>query len=130
MGEKVQLLKKRIIKNLYYCKTFSSAELGLKIDKSLPLTIKLLNELMEDGVVIETGYAPSTGGRRPVMYSLDKNVLFVISVAMDQFITRIAILNMNNEMAAAEVKFELPIAGNPDAECSEGLQGTWFQESA
>jgi len=115
MGEKAQLLKKRIIKNLYYCKTFSSAELSVKIDKSLPLTIKLLNELMEDGVVIETGYAPSTGGRRPVMYSLDKNVLFVISVAMDQFITRIAILNMNNETVASEVKFELPIAGNPDA---------------
>lgn len=115
MEEKNELLKRRIIKNLYYAKTFSSAELSLKIDKSLPLATRIVNELIEEGIVIETGYAPSTGGRRPVMYSLATNVLYIVSVAMDQFITRIAVMNMTNGFVTPEVKFELSLATDTDA---------------
>ena len=44
----------------------SCADLSDKIHKSLPVTAKLLSKLIEDGWVIETGFAASTGGRRPV----------------------------------------------------------------
>jgi predicted NBD/HSP70 family sugar kinase len=115
MEAKNELLKKKIIKNLYYVKTYSSAELSEKIEKSLPLTTRIVNELIEEGIVIETGYAPSTGGRRPVMYSLAENVLFVVSVAMDQFITRIAIMDMTNEFVFREEKFELSLHNNSEA---------------
>lgn len=66
-------------------------------------------------MVIETGYAPSTGGRRPAMYSLATNVLFIVSVAMDQFVTRIIIMNMANEFVSREEKFELPLPDNAAA---------------
>lgn len=107
--------KKLIIKNLYVRKALSCAELSLSIKKSLPLSTQLLNALADDGFVIETGYAPSTGGRKPVMYSLAPNVIYVIAVAMDQFVTRIAIMNMNNEFITPVEKYELPLHNNNEA---------------
>ncbi len=59
--------------------------------------------------------AASTGGRRAVMYSLKPDVLYAVSVAMDQLITRIAILNMQNTQVIATEIFELPLPRNPKA---------------
>ena len=55
-----------------------------------------MNELVEDGYVMETGYAPSSGGRRPQMYSLKPDIMYTVSVAMDQFVTRLAVMDMQN----------------------------------
>ncbi len=115
MREKNQNLKKKIIKHLYYNNSLSISELCMKVDKSLPVMSKSLNELMEEGYIAETGYAASSGGRRPLMYSLVPNVLFVVSVAMDQFVTRIAIMNMKNAFVTPVEKFELPLPKNPQA---------------
>ena len=94
MTEKNQLYKKKIVKHLYFSNMLSCADLSEKINKSLPVTTKMLGKLIEEGWVAETGFAASTGGRRAVMYSLKPDVLYVVSVAMDQLITRIDILNM------------------------------------
>ena len=107
--------KKRIIKHLYFSNMMSCAELSDKIHKSIPLTTKMLGKLIDEGWVVETGYAASTGGRRPVMYSLKQDVLYVVSVAMDQLVTRIAILDMQNRNVAELEPFELPLTKNPDA---------------
>jgi len=115
MKEKNQLYRNKIIKHLYFSNMLSCADLSDKIKKSLPVTTKMLGKLIEEGLVTETGYAASTGGRRAVMYSLKPDVLFIVSVAMDQLITRIAILNMQNKQVAATELFELPLLKNPQA---------------
>jgi len=115
MTEKIQLYKKKIVKHLYFSNTLSCADLSDKIKKSLPVTTKMLGKLIEEGWVTETGFAASTGGRRAVMYSLKPDVLYVVSVAMDQLITRIAILNMQNNQVTATEIFELPLPRNPQA---------------
>jgi len=115
MGEKKFVYRRKIIKQLYFSKLLSCSDLSEKIEKSLPLTTKLLNELVDKGVVIETGFAASTGGRRPVMYSLKADMMYVVAVAMDQFITRITILDMHNRYIIPVERLELPLAGNPDA---------------
>lgn len=115
MAAKNQLYKREIIRQLYFANLLSCAELSQKIEKSLSLTTKMLNELIAEGVVIETGYAPSSGGRRPLMYSLKSDFLFTIAVAMDQFYTRIAILDMQNQILCPLQKFELRLHNNPQA---------------
>lgn len=115
MAGKSQSYKRKIIRQLYFSNLISCAELSQKIGKSLSLTTKILNELITEGVVVETGYAPSSGGRRPLMYSLRADVLYIVSVAMDQFFTRIAVMNMRNEFVCPVEKFELPLADNPTA---------------
>ena len=100
---------------LYHDKTLSITEIGYKLNKSLPVITKLLSDLIKEGIVTETGFAPSTGGRKPVMYALSLDVLYIVSVAMDQFVTRIAIVNMKNEFVSAVQKFELPLMENDAA---------------
>lgn len=115
MGEKKLTYRRKIIKQLYFSKMVSCADLSEKIEKSLPLTTKMLSELVEKGYVTETGYAASTGGRRPIMYSLRPDIIYVVAVAMDQYITRFVIMDMHNRNVTPVEKIELPLAGNKDA---------------
>jgi predicted NBD/HSP70 family sugar kinase len=115
MLDKQTAYKKRIKKALYFERNLSSSDLSVLTQKSLPLTIKLLNELLDKKMVIETGYAVSTGGRRPQTYALKPDLMYVVTVAMDQLITRIAIVNMHNEFVGEIFKTQLPLANNPDA---------------
>ncbi len=107
--------KAEIFKELYFANMISCADLSEKIDKSLPHTTMLLNELIEKGFVVETGYAPSTGGRRPQMYSLKPDIMYVVSAAMDQFVTRIAIMDMRNNQVTEIEKVDLKLNENPNA---------------
>lgn len=115
MGTKNSLYKKRILKELYFTPSLSCADLYVRINKSFPLITKLLNELMEEGLVIETGYAISTGGRRPLTYAIKDDVMYVVSVAMDQFETRVAIMDMQNKSITQVEKIQLDLAVNEDA---------------
>lgn len=107
--------KRNIIKHLYFSGQLSCAELSQLTDKSLPLTTKVLNELIEEGSVQELGYALSTGGRRPQTYSLKSDLMYVVAVAMDQLITRMAIVDMRNNLIGEVEKVELKLNNNPKA---------------
>jgi predicted NBD/HSP70 family sugar kinase len=107
--------KRNIIKHLYFSGQLSCAELSQLTDKSLPLTTKVLNELIEEGSVQELGYALSTGGRRPQTYSLKPDLMYVVAVAMDQLITRMAIVDMRNNLIGQVEKVELTLNNNPKA---------------
>jgi predicted NBD/HSP70 family sugar kinase len=115
MAEKSSSYKHKILKQLYFNAMLSSAELSSRIDLSVPLIIKMVNELITEGKALETGYAPSTGGRRPQMYSIQPDTMYLVAVSMDQFITRIVIFDMKNAHATVLTKLDLPLARNPKA---------------
>ena len=115
MGAKNLLLKNQILKELYFGNSLSCAELSTLINKSLPLTTKLVYELIDEGCVLEKGFAVSTGGRRPITFSLKPDVGFIVSVALDQFVARIAIMDMHNNFVTPLEKFELPLHKNSAA---------------
>src|SRR5688572_13395414 len=126
MSSKKSVHRRKIIKQLYFAPTLSCAALSLAIKKSLPLTTRILNELIEAGFVTEIGPAPSTGGRRPIMYSLKQDVFYLVCVAMDQFVTRIAIMDMRNSFVTEVEKIELPLPGNSEAlsELTNSIENT------
>lgn len=109
------LYRKEIFKALYFDKSASCADISQRIGKSIPLTTKVLNELIREGYVNEIGYANSTGGRRPQLYSLREDIIFIVSVAIDQHYTRIAIMNFRNELVTPISKFELILYNNHNA---------------
>ena len=113
--DKQTAYKRKIQKHLYFAGSLSGTDLSILTNKSLPLITRLLNELVEEGIVVETGFANSTGGRRPQMYSLKPDLMYVISVAMDQFITRMAITDMQGKISGEVKKIELKLTGNPDS---------------
>jgi predicted NBD/HSP70 family sugar kinase len=107
--------KKRILKQLYFGGVFSCADLSEKINISIPVTTRILNELVAEGFVLENGFAPSKGGRRPVTYSIRADVMYIVSVAMDQFVTRLAIMDMHNQFVVATKQEEIPLHDNAEA---------------
>ncbi len=115
MNDKPVQYKKKILKELSFGNALSAQELSVCINRSLPLTTKILNELAEEGLLQERGYASSTGGRRPVIYSLAPGKIFVVSVAMDQLVTKIGIIDLQNcEIGYAE-KLNLTLTNNTEA---------------
>ena len=115
MHKKSLFYKNKIIKELYFSHTLSCSDLSAQIETSLPLTTKMLNDLIRDNDIVETGYAPSKGGRRPLMYAVRPDSKYTVAVAMDQLFTRIVIMDMHRQYATAVEKFELHLAKNPDA---------------
>ena len=113
--KKIAAYKKEIIKELFFGGELSAAELSSLTNKSLPLVSKILGELIEDDCVIENGYAHSTGGRRAQMYSLKDSITYIVAVAMDQYMTNIAIINAKNQIISETETIELPLKDNTEA---------------
>lgn len=72
--------KKRILKHLYHDGELSSAKIGSILRFSAPTTIAYLNELIEEDYVEYRGKGSSIGGRRPNLYGLKKNSVFVVGI--------------------------------------------------
>lgn len=115
MLDKQNVYKRTIKKQLYFAKMLSCADLSILTNKSLPFTTRILNELIAGGSVTETGYAISTGGRRPQMYSLKADLNYIITVSMDQLITKIGVLDLHNNLVGEIKKIDLPLKDNPEA---------------
>lgn len=114
-GVKGSQLKNMIIKKLYFNKAMSCAGLSELFDKSIPSIAKAVNELMHEGFVVEDGYAPSSGGRRPLMYSVKSNAMYILAIALDQLTARIQLFDLLNNAVADMLTFELKLLNNPDA---------------
>ena len=108
-------LKNLIVKQLYFDKALSCAELSELFDKSIPSITKAVNELMSEGFVVEQGYAPSSGGRRPLLYSIKPDAMYILAVAMDQLSTRIQLLDLLNRPVADSLTIELKLLNNDEA---------------
>lgn len=108
-------LKNMIIKRLYFDKAMSCAELSDLFDKSIPSIAKAINELIDEGFVVEQGYAPSSGGRRPLLYSIKPDAMYILAIAMDQLSTRIQLLDLFNHPVAEALSIDLKLPNNPEA---------------
>lgn len=94
MRELNTLIEYQIFRELYYCQNLSCAVLSENLRRSIPLISNGIDLLTKSGYVIETGHAPSSGGRRPRVYSLNPDKKFIVTVAMDQLVTRVNISNL------------------------------------
>ncbi|KAA9036287.1 ROK family protein [Ginsengibacter hankyongi] len=112
MTSKALLYKRKILKELCFGNVLSALELSIRIEKSLPLTTRILNELVDEQILKESGYASSTGGRRPQRYSLVAGKMYVVSVAMDQLVTRIGIIDLQNCDISLSQKYNLVLSHN------------------
>ncbi len=115
MNSKLYMQKGEIIRHLYFEGTLSCLEASLLSGKSLPNATRLINELLDEGILVETGFAHSTGGRRPQTYSLAPDNLHVISVAMDQYVTRLTLMDAQNKFLNGTHEIQLTLPANPAA---------------
>ncbi len=91
-------LKTSILREVYYKGAVSLTDLSKQVHKSLPVVSQAVTELVEQEILLESGVAPSTGGRRPVMFHHNPESLnYMVCVAMDQFVARVAVYDQLRE---------------------------------
>src|SRR6186713_68516 len=108
-------LKYRLIRQLYFSSVASCNDLSEALGKSLPHIAKSLYELIDEGFVVEKGYAPSNGGRPPLIYALQPDRLYILSVAIDQLYTRIGVLDLSGQFLFPVETIELKLLNNKEA---------------
>ncbi|MCQ6958688.1 ROK family protein [Mucilaginibacter aquariorum] len=112
--KKHNLLRQELIKQFYYNKSLSLTELSKLTHKSLPLITNTVNNLIEEGYVLEQGLAPSTGGRRGVAFQLNsQKQRYIIAVAVDQMVTQVVIYDLLNNVKMEPEKKELILVDSP-----------------
>jgi glucokinase-like ROK family protein len=114
-GIKSGWLKNMIIKRLYFDNAMSCAGLSQLFDKSIPSITKAINELIKEGFVVEEGYAPSSGGRRPLMYNINAKAMYILAVAMDQLSARLQLIDLQNNPVAEMATVDIKLHNNDDA---------------
>ncbi|WP_266205989.1 ROK family transcriptional regulator [Pontibacter kalidii] len=124
--EKKKFLQKvKIIRHLYVKGARTNADICSRFNISSPTSMGLLGELISEGLVEKQGLGKSVGGRKPDLYGLRNHSLYVLSIDMDRFSTRMAIMDNNNNQVTPirTYSYTLP----------EDLSGldtfcTWVQE--
>ena len=103
-------LRTEIIKYFFYKNALSLAKLTKLTQRSLPSVAVAVNALVEEGYVLEEGLAPSSGGRRAALFTLNPNhKKYIVALAMDQRVTRFSILDLrrNKMMETQTMDFNL-----------------------
>lgn len=112
--KKYNLLRRDLIRQLYLNQLLTLPDLSRLTAKSLPLVTATVNDLLQEGYILESGLAPSTGGRRASTFLLNKDKQkYIVAVAMDQLVTRAVIYNLHNEIKVEEEAIELPLSDDP-----------------
>ncbi|MBD1396659.1 ROK family protein [Pontibacter sp. JH31] len=109
---KKHLQKIKIVRHLYVKGARSNAEICNRFSISSPTSMALLNELLAEGLVEKQGRGESVGGRKPELYGLRNNSLFVLSIEMEKFSTRMAIFDGNNHNITGSHTFPIRLSKN------------------
>jgi predicted NBD/HSP70 family sugar kinase len=105
-----------IIKELYYLNNATCLDISKATGASIPNVAKNINELIEAGYIVQNGFATSTGGRKPLTYSLVSDRKYILSIATDQFFTRICLVDLHNNFLTDVYEFPLDLAVHPSPE--------------
>jgi predicted NBD/HSP70 family sugar kinase len=119
---KKHLQKIKILKNLYFEGPKTNTEICDQFNISSPTSIRLLNQLIDEGWVKKSGRGKSAGGRKPDLYKLEGNSFYVMGIQLERSRLKIAIFdNHNKKVADFKDLFEL--------ESGEGLVEHIFEEA-
>jgi N-acetylglucosamine repressor len=104
--------KKGILSELYFNNMNTIAELAHTLHISIPSITALIEELVEERWIVETGFAISKQGRRPVIYEINPTEKFVLVLDINTHDTKISVLNLKNEVIFSQI-FDLQLRNNP-----------------
>ena len=110
LERKKHLQKLKIIKHFYVKGAKTNTEICTRFLISPPTAMGILNELIAEGFVEKQGQGKSVGGRKPDLYGLKDNSLFVLSIDMERFRTRMTIFDNNNNKITPTQTYPLQIS--------------------
>ncbi|NEW83387.1 MAG: ROK family transcriptional regulator [Mariniphaga sp.] len=101
--------KKKILSSLHTNGNTSATELAKLLKISLPTCIVLLNDLIASGYLKNIGVGESSGGRKPSLYGLSEDVLYVIACDFARYSANMAIFDCYNKFVTPVVQIDTHI---------------------
>jgi glucokinase-like ROK family protein len=102
-------LKKAILKLLDEVGDQTIPDLNKELNISTPKITSLLNELINDGLIVDLGKVDSTGGRRANSYGLQGNACYFIGVDVKRYYINIGLLDFKKHLTKVEEKIAYPL---------------------
>ena len=103
-------LKLRVIKHLYIAGPTSVLGICRELATSSPTIMQILNELLKEDQVEKYGQGESIGGRKPDLFRLKDDTLYVLSIHMEKFRIRMVILDSNHNHVSDIKSFPIEIS--------------------
>ena len=98
------------IMSLLYKKTMQSASaLSKKTHVSLPTVRSILDDLMIENIVRESGTGDSIGGRKPTIYSLSEDAYYILAVELGHYKAKAVLYNSLNKEVGQIFEFKTNI---------------------
>jgi N-acetylglucosamine repressor len=113
--KKKYVQKLKLLKTLIAQGSKSVSELSAILSASAPTSIQIINELLGDGMIEKSGYGKSIGGRKPELYKMKPNLIYILSIEMEGFQTKMAVVDNNNHMVSGIHSFPLVLANEVNA---------------
>lgn len=94
--------KKNVLRIIYNEEDVSRNGLVEKTGLTLSTVTKFVTELINDGVVEESGTLESTGGRKSSILRVNPNYAYIIGIDIGTYSTRIGVVRINGEIIEKE----------------------------
>ncbi|HKL33448.1 MAG TPA: ROK family transcriptional regulator [Tangfeifania sp.] len=101
--------KKKILQLLYSHENLSGPVISKRLGVSLPTVLSLMNELTESDFVEIKGAGKSSGGRKPTLFGLSDDSLFVVACELGRYSGKVTIYNPHNRQITPVITFETSI---------------------
>lgn len=105
--------KKGILRELYFNELNTISELAHLLHISIPSITALIEELVEENWIVETGFAISKQGRRPAIYQINPSEKYVLVLDINTHDTKVSVLNLKNKIIFSQT-YDLQLKNNPD----------------
>lgn len=102
-------LKRRILSLLHTNGNTTTTELAKLLKISLPTCIVLLNDMILSGYLENIGVGESSEGRKPSLYGLAEDVIYVIACDFARYSANMAIFNCHNEFVTPVIQVDTNI---------------------
>ncbi|MDF1548651.1 MAG: ROK family transcriptional regulator [Bacteroidales bacterium] len=112
--KKKNLLGKKIVNFLYFHGPKSAVEISKKLKSSIPTVTAVLLELCDSGIVIEQGQGSSSGGRRPNLFGLKNDSLFILGIDIGRYATKMAIFDSNFKNVTGLKTINVKLVNKPE----------------
>jgi len=94
--------------------SISRADLARQSQLSAPTVSAIVDHLLKRGVIVETTTAPSSGGRPPVLLSVDPKAGYVVGIKLRGDGLTTVVCDLEAEIIASE-EYYVPLVGDPVA---------------
>lgn len=106
-------LTKQVFAHIQKYRPVSRADISLALDKTAMSVKRAMEPLEESGLVVECGIGKSSGGRKPILYTVDSTHCYIGAVNISTTYCEVAVMNLCMELLVIH-DFALNPQSQPD----------------